>query len=168
MTENAHVKPASCAVPEAATTGRTKCVHGREAASCVSCARPRWKDYLLALWCLTFDWTEGMSTLYRGDKRGPLVWIGGMAQTVWFRAHNNRVYNWLDGPHQPLCWAVRDGSGPTIRCGEEAGHDGPHEGELTVKWGGSEAANGWAASGWQTVSTNWSSNLPTAPQDDPS
>lgn len=58
--------------------------------------RPRYKDYLLAIWCTFFDCITAAQVLYRSDKRGPGVWLGEQLQVLWFWAHNNRFYRWLD------------------------------------------------------------------------
>lgn len=58
--------------------------------------RPRYKDYLLAVYCTFFDGITGAQVLYRADKRGPGVWLGEQLQMLWYRAHNNRFYEWLD------------------------------------------------------------------------
>ena len=58
--------------------------------------RSRTRDYLRAAWCAAFDWLEPLGSLYRSDKRGPVIWLASKAQIAWFRAHNNRVYEWLD------------------------------------------------------------------------
>lgn len=58
--------------------------------------RPRYKDYLLVIWCLLFDWSGSLAHLYCADKKGPGVWIGEQAQRFWFLMHNNKFYRWLD------------------------------------------------------------------------
>lgn len=125
------------------------CAHEVPRDYCGTCQRPRWKDYLAALWCLAFDWTDGLSRLYRGDKRGPLVWLGGQAQGVWFRAHNNPVYDWLDAPHDTLCGAVHPATttGRPVTCSQVRGHKGQHSGQQYVDWSEPPTL------AWTTVST---------------
>jgi len=57
--------------------------------------RPRFRDYLAVLWCLVFDSIGALGGLYRMDKSGPGVAIGAFAQRLWYRAHNNRFYDWM-------------------------------------------------------------------------
>jgi hypothetical protein len=59
-------------------------------------AKTRTRRVLRFLWCLAFDWTEPVGNLYREKAVWPIRFIGEQAQLLWFRAHNNRFYRWLD------------------------------------------------------------------------
>ncbi len=101
--------------------------------------RPRWKDYAQALWCAVFDLLSVGQCLYRSDKRGPGVWWGGVSQMIWFRAHNNRIFRWLNlGESGGYCGepytGPQTGDDWPRYCNKPDRHSGPHECEISAAW----------------------------------
>lgn len=55
------------------------------------------RRYAASAWCAAVDWLEPVGGWYDSSReRSVRSRIGSAAQLAWFRAHNNRVYNWLD------------------------------------------------------------------------